>query len=183
MESQSSHERATLGGGCFWCLEAVFEQLDGVSQVESGYAGGHVAEPTYRQVCDGTTGHAEVVQITFDPRVLSFADLLNVFFATHDPTTRNRQGGDVGTQYRSAIFYHSPEQRDVAQKRIAELNAAKIWNAPIVTEVVPFERFYRAEDYHQDYFRQNPSQPYCQAVVAPKVAKFRKEFAPKLRRS
>jgi len=172
---------ATLGGGCFWCLEAVFEQLQGVLKVESGYSGGSMANPTYHQVCSGTTGHAEVVQLTFDPAVVSFREILDVFFAIHDPTTRNRQGADVGTQYRSAIFYHSPEQKRIAEERIAELNAAGIWNAPLVTEVVPFTAFYRAEDYHQGYFRHNPNQGYCQAVVAPKVVKFRKQFASKLR--
>jgi peptide-methionine (S)-S-oxide reductase len=172
---------ATLGGGCFWCLEAVFEQLRGVCKVESGYAGGTESAPTYEQVCTGTTGHAEVVQVTFDPDALSFRDLLDVFFATHDPTTRNRQGWDVGTQYRSAIFYHTEEQKRVAEERIAELNAAKIWDAPIVTEVVPFRAFYKAEDYHQGYFRSNPGQSYCQAIVAPKVAKFRKQFTARLK--
>jgi peptide-methionine (S)-S-oxide reductase len=180
-EPSRRREAATLGGGCFWCLEAVFEQLRGVDKVQSGYAGGHVPEPTYRQVCSGNTGHAEVVQVTFDPSVLSFREVLDVFFATHDPTTRNRQGGDVGTQYRSAIFYDRPEQKEVAEKRIAELNAAKIWDAPIVTEVVPLEAFHPAEDYHQEYYRQNPSQPYCQAVISPKVAKFRKQFLAKLK--
>ncbi len=173
-------ELATLGGGCFWCLEAVFEQLRGVEKVESGYAGGHVPDPTYHQVCTGATGHAEVVQVTFDPAVVSFREVLEVFFAVHDPTTLNRQGPDAGTQYRSAVFYHSPEQREVAQQLIAELNAAKIWNSPIVTQVVPFERFYPAEDYHQGYFRANPSQGYCRAVISPKIAKFRKQFAAKL---
>ena len=174
-------ETATLGGGCFWCLEAVFEQLRGVERVESGYAGGTVANPTYRQVCDGNTGHAEVVQVTFDPAVVSYRDILDVFFATHDPTTLNRQGADVGSQYRSVIFYHTPEQKEQAEKRIAELNAAGIWGAPIVTQVVPLPAFYKAEDYHQEYFCQNPGQPYCQVVVAPKVAKFRKQFADKLK--
>jgi peptide-methionine (S)-S-oxide reductase len=174
-------EIATLGGGCFWCLEAVFENLKGVEKVESGFAGGTTANPTYRQVCTGDTGHAEVVQVTFDPAVVSYRDVLDVFFATHDPTTLNRQGADVGTQYRSAVFFHNPEQEQVARQRIAELNAAKIWNAPIVTEVVPLEKFFRAEDYHQGYFRHNPAQQYCQAVVSPKVAKFRKHFADKLK--
>lgn len=172
---------ATLGGGCFWCLEAVFENLKGVESVVSGYCGGHLDNPTYRQVCNGNTGHAEVVQVTFDPAIVSFRDVLDVFFATHDPTTLNRQGHDVGTQYRSAIFYHSPEQKETAEKRIAELNAAGIWDRPIVTQVVPFETFYPAEDYHQGYFRTNPEQAYCQAVVSPKVAKFRKQFADKLK--
>lgn len=174
-------EIATLGGGCFWCLEAVFEQLKGVEKVESGYVGGIVANPTYHQVCSGQTGHAEVVQITFDPSVVSYQEILDVFFAIHDPTTIDRQGADVGTQYRSVIFFHSGEQQKAAQERIAALNAAKIWNAPIVTQVVPFKVFYPAEDYHQGYFRGNPNQPYCQAVVSPKVAKFRKQFLAKLK--
>jgi peptide-methionine (S)-S-oxide reductase len=174
-------ETATLGGGCFWCLEAVIELLQGVQRVESGYAGGSAPNPSYREVCTGKTGHAEVVQVTFDPRQVTFEEVLNVFFATHDPTTLNRQGGDVGTQYRSAIFYHSPRQKEIAERRIRELNAEQIWPRPIVTEVVPFERFYKAEDYHQEYFRTNPGQPYCQAVVGPKVAKFRKQFVGKLK--
>jgi peptide-methionine (S)-S-oxide reductase len=172
---------ATLAGGCFWCLEAVFEQLRGVERVVSGFSGGNTADPTYRQVCGGGTGHAEVVQVTFDSAVVSFREVLEVFFAIHDPTTPNRQGADVGTQYRSAIFYHSPEQKQAAEGLIAELNAAHIWDDPIVTEVVPFTAFFPAEDYHQGYFRQNAGQPYCQAVVAPKVAKFRKQFLAKLR--
>ena len=174
-------EVATLGGGCFWCLEAVFEQLRGVQKVESGYTGGTVPDPTYRQVCTGDTDHAEVVRLTFDPAVVSFRDVLDVFFGTHDPTTKNRQGADVGTQYRSAIFYHSPEQKAEAERRIAELNVANIWDRPIVTEVVPFQEFYPAEDYHQGYYRGNPGQPYCVAVISPKVAKFRKQFAGKLK--
>jgi peptide-methionine (S)-S-oxide reductase len=174
-------ETATLGGGCFWCLEAVFEQVRGVERVESGYAGGEVPNPTYQQVCTGTTGHAEVVRVTFDPSVVSFRELLDVFFGTHDPTTLNRQGADVGTQYRSAIFHHSPEQKQIAEQAVAELNAAGIWDRPIVTEVMPFREFYKAEDYHQGYFRANPGQGYCQAVVAPKVAKFRKQFAARLK--
>jgi peptide-methionine (S)-S-oxide reductase len=177
----AGEEIATLGGGCFWCLEAVFEQLQGVRQVESGYAGGHTANPTYREVCKGDTGHAEVVQVTFDPGVVGYSDLLDVFFATHDPTTLNRQGHDCGTQYRSIILYHSPQQQEIAQQKIAELNQAGIWKEPIVTQVVPLEKFYRAEAYHQEYFRHNPSQPYCQAVVAPKVVKFRKQFAGRLK--
>jgi peptide-methionine (S)-S-oxide reductase len=178
---ESSKELATLGGGCFWCLEAVFEGLRGVERVVSGYAGGNVADPSYQQVCTGTTGHAEVVQVTFDPAVITFRDVLEVFFGTHDPTTLNRQGMDVGAQYRSVIFYHSPEQQQVAEQTIAELSAAGIWDRPIVTPVVPFEQFYPAEAYHQGYFRNNPGQGYCQAVVAPKVAKFRKQFAAKLK--
>jgi peptide-methionine (S)-S-oxide reductase len=173
-------EVATLGGGCFWCLEAVFEQLRGVRQVESGYAGGSVANPSYQQVCTGTTGHAEVVQVGFDPGQISFREILEVFFAIHDPTTLNRQGADVGTQYRSVIFYHSPAQQETAQQVIGELQASGIWERPLVTEVVPFQGFYKAEDYHQGYFRDNPAQPYCMVVVAPKVAKFRKQFAARL---
>jgi peptide-methionine (S)-S-oxide reductase len=173
-------ETATLGGGCFWCLEAVFEQLRGVDRVVSGYAGGTVPDPGYQQVCTGATGHAEVVQVTFDPAFISYREILDVFFGTHDPTTLNRQGPDSGTQYRSAIFYHSPEQKRVAEERIAELNAAGIWDRPIVTQVVPLEAFYPAEDYHQGYYRGHPGQPYCQAVISPKVAKFRKQFADKL---
>ncbi len=179
-ESSRPLEVATLGGGCFWCLEAVFEQLRGVVKVESGYSGGRVPVPTYHQVCTGSTGHAEVVQVTFDPAVLSFRELLEVFFVIHDPTTLNRQGADVGTQYRSAVFYHSPQQKQAAEEVIAELNAAQLWDRPIVTEVVPFERFYRAEEYHQGYFRQNPTQGYCRAVIAPKVVKFRQKFLDKL---
>jgi peptide-methionine (S)-S-oxide reductase len=176
-----SRELATLAGGCFWCLEAVFEQLRGVEKVESGYAGGTVAQPSYELVCTGSTGHAEVVQVTFDTAVISFREILDVFFGTHDPTTLNRQGMDVGTQYRSAVFYHSPEQQRLAQERIAELNAAGIWDRPIVTEVVPFQAFYPAEGYHQGYYRGNPRQGYCQAVITPKVVKFRKQFADKLK--
>lgn len=174
-------ELATLGGGCFWCLEAALDQLRGVDKVVSGYSGGSVPNPGYRDVCGGRTGHAEVVQVTFDPAILSYRDLLDAFFAIHDPTTLNRQGADVGTQYRSVIFYHAPEQQDTAQRRIAELNAEKVWDAPIVTQVVPLQTFYPAEDYHQEYFLNNPSQPYCQAVVAPKVVKLRKKFADRLK--
>ena len=181
MNATQQREVATLGGGCFWCLEAVFQQLRGVEKVESGYAGGQTPNPSYKQVCTGATGHAEVVQVTFDPAAISFREVLEVFFGTHDPTTKDRQGMDVGTQYRSAIFYHSPEQKRVAEQLIAELNAAGIWGAPIVTQVVPAAEFYKAEDYHQDYFVDNPGQPYCQAVVGPKVAKFRKRFADKLK--
>lgn len=177
----TDREVVTLGGGCFWCLEAVFDDLQGVTDVVSGYVGGHVANPTYEQVCNGTTGHAEVVQVTFDPRALSFRDVLAVFFSIHDPTTLNRQGNDVGTQYRSAIFYHSPEQERVAQEMIRELEAQGVWDAPIVTEVVPMSEFYPAEAYHQEYFRRNPGQPYCQVVVAPKVAKFRRTHMERLK--
>jgi len=175
-------ETATLAGGCFWCLEAVFDELKGMQSVESGYAGGHVQNPTYKAVCSGNTGHAEVVQVKFDPAVLSYRDLLNVFFAIHDPTTLNRQGADTGTQYRSAIFYHTPEQKETAETLIRELNDQKIWDHLIVTEVAPLSNYYVAEDYHQEYFANNPNQPYCQAVVAPKVSKFRKHFLERLKK-
>lgn len=167
-------EIATLGGGCFWCLEAVYQELKGVAYVESGYTGGDVPNPTYEQVCEGNTGHAEVVQVHFDPEVVSYRRILEVFFTIHDPTTLNRQGNDVGTQYRSAIFYHSPEQQDIAKHVIAEM--ANVWDAPIVTELAALGPYYKAEDYHQDYFRKHPLQGYCAFVVAPKVAKFRKTF-------
>jgi len=176
-----THELATLAGGCFWCLEAVFEQVVGVDKVVSGYTGGDNANPTYRQVCNGDTGHAEVVQVTFDPRVTSYREILQIFFAIHDPTTLNRQGADAGTQYRSAIFYHSPEQMQIAEALIADLTKQDIWGRPIVTQVVSLETFWPAEEYHQGYFRANPAQPYCQGVVAPKVAKFRKHFLGKLK--
>ncbi len=175
-------QTATLAGGCFWCLEAVFDEVKGVHSVESGYAGGQMDNPTYRAVCNGDTGHAEVVQVKFDPGIVSFRDLLNVFFAIHDPTTMNRQGADVGTQYRSAIFYHDDEQKVTAEILIKELNAQKIWDSPIVTEVIKLNKFYAAEDYHQEYFANNPYQPYCQAVVAPKVSKFRKHFLEMLKK-
>jgi len=175
-------EVATLAGGCFWCLEAVFDQLEGVEDVVSGYAGGHVPNPSYKHVCTGETGHAEVIQITFDPQIVSYRDLLRVFFTIHDPTTLNRQGGDVGTQYRSAIFTHSDEQEQAAEDVIGELNEAGIWDEPIVTEVSPFEAFYPAEEYHQEYFARNPYQPYCQIVIAPKVAKFRKQYLERLKK-
>jgi peptide-methionine (S)-S-oxide reductase len=175
-------EVATLAGGCFWCLEAVYDQLRGVADVVSGYAGGRVRNPSYKEVCAGTTGHAEVVQLTFDPAVISFREILEVFFTIHDPTTLNRQGADVGTQYRSAIFYHSDEQKRTAEQVISETNAAKIWPAPIVTEVAPLQAFYPAEDYHQEYFARNPSQGYCTFIIAPKVAKFRKQYLSRLKR-
>ena len=176
-----SKEVATLGGGCFWCLEAVYDDLRGVTDVVSGYSGGQMDNPTYKAVCSGTTGHAEVVQITFDNEMISFRDILDVFFTIHDPTTLNRQGADVGTQYRSAIFYHSPEQQAVAEQTIAGVSAEKLYANPIVTEVTPFEQFYAAEDYHQEYFKHNPEQGYCQFVVAPKVAKFRKQHFDRLK--
>jgi peptide-methionine (S)-S-oxide reductase len=175
-------EIATLAGGCFWCLEAVFDELKGVESVESGYSGGHVQSPSYAQVCDGGTGHAEVVQVTFDPQVLHFKDLLTVFFTSHDPTTLNRQGNDAGTQYRSAIFYHDEEQKKIAEEVIQEIVAEKIWDDPIVTEVNPFDRFYIAEDYHQEYFKNNSFQPYCRIVIAPKVARIRRKFADRLKK-
>jgi peptide-methionine (S)-S-oxide reductase len=174
-------QTATLAGGCFWCLEAVFDNLQGVMNVVSGYAGGTTANPTYQQVCTGMTGHAEAVQIKFEPAVISFRDLLEVYFSIHDPTTLNRQGADVGTQYRSAIFYHTPEQKHTAEETIQELSEEKIWSDPIVTEVTPLTVFYPAEDYHQEYFANNPGQGYCQMVVAPKLAKFRKKFANRLK--
>jgi peptide-methionine (S)-S-oxide reductase len=177
----SRTEVATLGGGCFWCLEAVYEELRGVEKVESGYSGGPVPNPTYRQVCTGTTGHAEVVQVTFDPEIVSYREILEVFFTIHDPTTLNRQGADVGPQYRSAIFYHDEEQRRVAEGVISELEAKGVWDDPIVTEVTPFDAFYVAEDYHQGYYRNNEYQPYCQVVIAPKVAKFRKQYLERLK--
>lgn len=174
------HEFATLGGGCFWCLEAVYEELQGVVDVESGYTGGHLARPSYRQVCEGDTGHAEVVRIEFDPAQISYREILEVFFVIHDPTTLNRQGNDVGTQYRSAIFTHSPAQQQVAHEVIAQ--AAPHYPAPIVTTVEPAGPYYRAETYHQEYFRHNPAQGYCMFVVAPKVEKFRRTFAARRRR-
>ena len=179
---EQREETATLAGGCFWCLEAVFADLRGVARVVSGYAGGDVPNPTYQAVCSGTTGHAEVVQVTFDPQVVSFAELLEVFFTIHDPTTLNRQGGDIGTQYRSAIFYHSPEQKETAERLISQFDAERIWDAPIVTEVVPLTVFYPAEDYHQEYYQNNQNQPYCRAVIAPKVSKFRQKYLEKLKR-
>ena len=175
-------ETATLGAGCFWCVEAVFDDLRGVSEVVSGYSGGHTENPTYREVCSETTGHAEVTQIEFDPQEISFADILRVFFAVHDPTTLNRQGNDVGSSYRSAIFYHSDEQKKTAEEIIKEVTAEAVYDNPIVTKVSEFDKFYPAEDYHQEYFANNPNQPYCTAVVAPKVAKFRQKFVSKLKK-
>ena len=172
----TNFETVTLAGGCFWCLEAVYDEVKGVLSVESGYANGHVKNPSYRAVCNGDTGHAEVVQIKFDPSVITFRDLLNIFFVIHDPTTLNRQGADAGTQYRSGIYYHTLQQKEIAEQTIRELEAQKVWGNPIVTEVEPIKDFYIAEDYHQEYFANNPNQPYCMAVVAPKVSKFRKHF-------
>ncbi len=181
MKAMPNLEQATLGGGCFWCLEAVYSELEGVVEVVSGYAGGHLPHPSYAQVCSQQTGHAEVVQLTFDPGVITYREILEVFFAIHDPTTPNRQGHDVGPQYRSIILYHSPEQKDVAQA-VMQAQAA-YWPSPLVTELVPFEAFYPAEDYHQQYFRRNPYQPYCALVISPKLAKFRRQFAQRLKRS
>lgn len=178
----SEQQLATLGGGCFWCLEAVFKDLRGVSHVKSGYAGGHVREPTYQQVCTGQTGHAEVVQVTFDPAEITYADLLRVFFAIHDPTTKDRQGNDVGPQYRSIILAHDESQRLTAQAVKQEISEARLWSSPITTEVVPLDVFWPAEAEHDDYFVRNPWSGYCQVVVAPKVAKFRKQFTDRLRR-
>ena len=175
-------ETATLAAGCFWCVEAVFDDLQGVEDVVSGYSGGHTDNPTYREVCSETTGHAEVVQIRFDPNVISFKEILQIFFTVHDPTTLNRQGNDIGTSYRSAIFYHTDEQKRTAEEIIREVTEAGIYDKPIVTEVTKFDKFYPAEDYHQEYFANNPTQPYCAAVVAPKVAKFRKQFVSRLKK-
>lgn len=175
-------ETATLAAGCFWCVEAVFDDLKGVEDVVSGYSGGHKENPTYQEVCSETTGHAEVVQVKFDPSKLSFADLLRIYFTVHDPTQLNRQGNDIGTSYRSAIFYHSVEQKRTAEQVISEIADEKIYDKPIVTEVTAFDKFWPAENYHQEYFANNPTQPYCAAVVAPKVAKFRKKFADQLKR-
>jgi peptide-methionine (S)-S-oxide reductase len=177
----NDREIATLGGGCFWCTEAVFQDLRGVEKVQSGYSGGHVRNPTYEQVCGKGTGHAEVVQVTFDPSVVTFRELLEVFFTIHDPTTLNRQGADVGPQYRSAIFYHSPEQKAVAEEVIRAVDERKLWSAPVVTEVTEFTEFFPAESYHDDYFRRNPYQGYCQVVIEPKVSKFRKQYLEKLK--
>jgi len=176
----SEREISTLGGGCFWCLEAIYQDLKGVYKVESGYSGGKTENPSYEQVCSGSTGHAEVVQVTFNPKIITLKDILGVFFVIHDPTTLNRQGADMGTQYRSVIFYHTPEQKTVAEQVIKEIESAQIWNGKIVTELAPFSIFYRGEDYHQEYFKNNPYQPYCMAVIVPKVAKFRKHHLSKL---
>ncbi|MCH7760730.1 peptide-methionine (S)-S-oxide reductase MsrA [candidate division TA06 bacterium] len=175
-------EVMTLGGGCFWCIEAVFDELRGVEGVESGYSGGQVENPTYKQICTGTTGHAEVVQVTFDPEFISLKDLLRVFFTVHDPTTLNRQGPDVGPQYRSVVFYRNPEQKSTVEEMIQEIQGEKLWNSSIVTEIAPFKVFYKAEDYHQEYFKLNGEQPYCRIVIAPKIAKFRKEYRERLKR-
>lgn len=176
-------EVATLGGGCFWCTEAVFSEIRGVVKVEPGYSGGRVADPTYEQVSTGTTGHAEVVQVTFDPHVISFREILEIFFATHDPTASNRQGSDVGTQYRSVVFYHNSEQKAITEKLIEELNSAKVYDAPIVTQVEPLRAFYRAENHHKGYFKHHSEQPYCRLVISPKIAKLRKHYREKLKKT
>jgi peptide-methionine (S)-S-oxide reductase len=181
VEMQMSTETITLGAGCFWCIEAIYQELKGVSEVVSGYAGGAIANPTYHQVCSGSTGHAEVAQITFDPDVMALEDILDVFWRTHDPTTLNRQGPDVGTQYRSAIFYHTEQQRDIAEKSKRETDASGLWPSPIVTEIAPLSHFYAAEDYHQNFYRQNPNQPYCFMMIDPKLQKLRKDFKGKVR--
>jgi peptide-methionine (S)-S-oxide reductase len=180
--SRTATEIATLGGGCFWCLDAVYRDLQGVHQVVSGYAGGHLPNPTYEQVCAKRTGHAEVVQVSFDPAEVSYADILRVFFAVHDPTTKDRQGADVGPQYRSVILFHSEEQKRIAEQVMAEITREKVWPAPLVTELVPLDRFWPGEAEHQDYFARTPWSGYCQAVIAPKVGKFRKSFADRLKR-
>ena len=180
-DSAAGPQLATFGNGCFWCTEAVFQQLKGVEKVVSGYTGGHVDNPTYKQVCSGTTGHAEVIQITYDPRVISYAALLEAFWRTHDPTTLNRQGNDVGTQYRSAVFYHTPRQKELAELYKAKLDEAKVFPRPIVTEIVPAAKFYPAEDYHQNFFNDNPTQPYCRAIIPGKIDKLKKVFADKMK--
>jgi peptide-methionine (S)-S-oxide reductase len=174
-------QQATLAGGCFWCLQPLFQELRGVTHVDCGYAGGHVENPSYEEVCTDTSGHAEAIQVTFDPAVVTYEDLLHVFFTVHDPTTQDRQGGDVGTQYRSAVFYADPEQKATAEKVIRELEQEKVWDDPVVTEVMPFTNFFRAEEYHQDYYRKNPYAGYCMAVIRPKVSKFRKRYAERLK--
>ena len=181
MNSEEGLETATLAGGCFWCLQPLFQELQGVEEVEVGYSGGSVVNPSYRQVCTDTTGHAEAIQIRFDPEIVSYDRLLRVFFSVHDPTTLNRQGPDAGSQYRSSIFTHSPEQEATAKRVISDLQTEGIWDAPIVTEVTPYTTFYRAEEYHQDYYRKNPTQGYCRAIITPKVAKFRTQFQAELK--
>lgn len=181
MENTDKFETATFGAGCFWCVEAIFQDLKGVHSVISGYAGGHVNNPSYREVCEGTTGHAEVAQITFDPSVISFEDLMNIFWTTHDPTTLNQQGADKGTQYRSVVFYRSAAQKEIAEKTKAEIERDKLYADPVVTEIIPINNYYEAEDYHQDYYNINPNQPYCQVVITPKVLKFRKKYADRLK--
>ena len=182
MTERAGAEAATLAGGCFWCLEAIFKEVDGVENVTSGYSGGTTVNPSYQEVCTGTTGHAEAVRLTFNPGKISYREILQIFFSVHDPTTLNRQGGDVGTQYRSAIFYHDDQQRDIAEALIKELDETNLWKKPIVTQIVPLERFYPGEDYHREYFLRHPEQSYCQAVISPKVNKFRKRWTKRLKR-
>lgn len=178
-EGSAQRDTATLGGGCFWCVEAIYQDLKGVQKVVSGYAGGSVANPTYKEICTGTTGHAEVIQVIFDPALIRYDEILEIFFTVHDPTTLNRQGNDVGTQYRSVIFYHSEAQKDIAEK--VKNDAAAIWDDPIVTEIAPRTQFYKAEDYHQNYYKDNPYQPYCAYIISPKVKKFREKYMDKLK--
>ena len=173
---------ATLGGGCFWCLEAIYNELKGIIKVESGYTGGPVPNPTYKQVCTGTTGHAEVIQITYDPNIITFKEILQIFFTMHDPTTLNRQGNDVGTQYRSIILYHNQNQKKTTDQVINEITQARIWNAPIITQIIPYNIFYKAEEYHQEYYKKNPEQSYCRIIIAPKIAKLRKQYFEKLKK-
>lgn len=182
MTEPNQIEVSTLGGGCFWCLEAIYNELKGIVKVESGYAGGTVPNPTYKQVCTGTTGHAEVIQITFNPKIINFKEILQIFFTMHDPTTLNRQGNDVGTQYRSIILYHNQTQKQTAEQLINEITQEKIWNNPIVTEIEPYQTFYKAEDYHQGYYKNNPEQYYCKIIIAPKIAKLRKQYFEKLKK-
>jgi len=177
----ATEEKITLGGGCFWCVEAIFDDLKGVKRVESGYSGGSVSNPSYEQVCSGRTGHAEVIEVTFDPQAISLNDILHIFFTVHDPTTLNRQGPDVGTQYRSAVFYRNEEQKKITEEVMREIAASKIWDDPLVTKLEPFKAFYKAENYHQEYFANNPNQPYCRAIIAPKVAKFREKYRARLK--
>ena len=181
MNQDTKSEVATLAGGCFWCVEAVFREIDGVESVASGYAGGATVNPTYEQVCTGATGHAESVQVTFDTAKISYREILEIFFSVHDPTTLNRQGADMGTQYRSAIFYHNEKQKAIAEELVTELNKAGLWKNKIVTQIVPLDKFYRAEEYHQEYFRRHPEQAYCQIVISPKLNKFRKQWAKRLK--
>lgn len=181
--SPQDKELVTLGGGCFWCIEAFFDELEGVEDAESGYSGGRVENPTYQQICTGTTGHAEVVQITFDPKVISFREILEVFFTMHDPTTLNRQGADVGVQYRSVIFYRNEEQKSAVEQVIRKVQETQVWESPIVTEIVPFTAFYKAEDYHQEYYKLNAGQGYCRVVIAPKMEKLREHFRKKLKKN
>ena len=183
MSPGEGHEVATLGGGCFWCHQPIFQELRGVEKLVVGYSGGHVKNPTYEEVCTGTTDHAEAFQVTFDPDVISFEELLKVFFSVHDPTTLNRQGNDVGSQYRSAIFYHTPDQKTAAERVVKRIEAEGLWDDPIVTEVTPFAAFYPGEDYHQDYFKKNPWAGYCRAIIAPKVSKFRKQWRENLKKT